>query len=63
MARVPTKEEVEALTAASESEESLKRLDQQSVGKDFVNNGQGVMSEEVWKNLPGRSIKDPEATE
>lgn len=50
MAHVPNEEEVaHAQEQAAEADEE-KRKDQQAQGKEFVNNGQGVMTEDEWKN-------------
>lgn len=54
MANIPTDKEVEKLLKQSKKEEEKKLESQQKQGKDFVNNGQGVIPEPVWKNLPGK---------
>ena len=54
MAKIPTKAKVARLKAKVKIKDSLKKLRQKAQGRDFVNNGQGVIPEKVWKNLPGR---------
>lgn len=55
MAQVPDQNEVEKMQQASEQAEAEKRESQKQQGKEFVNNGQGVMPEDVWQNLPGKT--------
>ena len=54
MANIPTEKEVEKLLAESETQDKKKTKSQKKQGKDFVNNGQGVIPEAIWKNLPGK---------
>jgi len=54
MANVPTDQEVAKLKRQSREAERKKALTQKKQGKGFVNNGQGVMPEAVWQNLPGK---------
>lgn len=54
MANIPTEKEVEKLLAKSEAQDKKKTKSQKKHGKDFVNNGQGVIPEAIWKNLPGK---------
>lgn len=54
MANIPTEKEVEKLLAKSEAQDKKKIKSQKKQGKDFVNNGQGVIPEAIWKNLPGK---------
>lgn len=55
MAYVPTEAEVKDLLAQAQEADDKKTESQQAEGKDFVNNGQGVIPEEVWKTLPGKT--------
>jgi len=55
MAQAPTEKEVEKLVAKSTAQDEKKIASQATQGKEFVNNGQGVMPEAVWKNLPGKT--------
>lgn len=55
MAKSPTEKEVEKLVNQSESQEQRKLASQEKQGKTFVNQGQGVIPETVWKNLPGKT--------
>lgn len=54
MATVPSEEEIKSTQAETAQAEAEKLEAQKAEGKDFVNNGQGVMPEEVWQNLPGK---------
>ena len=54
MANIPTEKEVEKLLSESEAQDKKKTKSQKKQGKDFVNNGQGVIPETIWKNLPGK---------
>lgn len=55
MAYVPTEAEVKDLLAQAQEANDKKTESQQAEGKGFVNNGQGVVPEEVWKTLPGKT--------
>lgn len=61
MAKVPTEKEVAKLLEQTAAKDEKKLASQQAQGKDFVNNGQGVIPESVWKNLPGKQLDDDEA--
>lgn len=63
MALTPSDKEVELMLEHSLAQEDKKTVSQVKQGKDFENNGQGVIPESVWKNLPGKKIEDSEATE
>lgn len=54
MAQAPTEKEVDKLLEQSQKADDKKVASQEKQGKDFVNNGQGVIPEAVWKNLPGK---------
>lgn len=54
MAVVPTDEEIKTVQDETAKAEAEKLEAQKAEGKDFVNNGQGVMPEDVWQNLPGK---------
>lgn len=54
MAKPATSKEAERLLEQSRLAEEAKLKSQQAKGKDFVNYGQGVIPERVWKNLPGK---------
>lgn len=54
MASAPTDQEAAKLQRQSREAERKKRLTQKKHGKEFVNNGQGVIPEAVWQNLPGK---------
>ncbi len=60
MANIPTEKQIEKLIAKSDSQDKQKTISQEKQGKVFVNNGQGVIPEAIWKNLPGKSIDDEE---
>lgn len=53
-----TADNVELLQTQSKAEEDTKRAEQELEGKGFVNNGQGVIPEEIWKNLPGKTERE-----
>lgn len=55
MATIPRKEEVTKLTKQSDTADEKKAASQEKQQKDFVNSGQGVIPETVWKNLPGKA--------
>ncbi len=55
MARALTAKEAKVLQNQSEQEEAQKRAEQEAEGKEFVNNGHGVIPEEHWQNLPGKT--------
>lgn len=54
MATVPTEAEIKKLQEQAEAKEAKKLASQEAQGKDFVNNGQGVIPEAYWKTLPGK---------
>ena len=55
MASVPTQAEVDKLLEQSKKADEKKLASQEKQGKDFVNNGQGVIPEAYWKQLPGKA--------
>lgn len=55
MARIPTEKEVDKIVTKATTEDEKKLASQEKQGKGFVNNGQGVIPEAVWKNLPGKT--------
>ena len=55
MAKLPNKKEIKKLLSQSQNKEKEKLASQKKQGKTFVNNGQGVIPEAVWKNLPGKT--------
>lgn len=55
MAKTPTEKEVEKLIAKSESQYNQKKAAQAKQGKKFVNDGQGVIPENIWKKLAGKT--------
>ena len=55
MAKTLAKSEVARIKKAAEGKVDRKLASQQKQGKEFVNHGQGVIPEEVWKNLPGKT--------
>lgn len=63
MAQIPSNSDVAKLQKQSERAEKKKLALQEKQGKGFENHGQGVIPEAVWKNLPGKKLDDPEATE
>lgn len=54
MANVPSEKEVKTTLEESQKAEQEKLEAQKAEGKEFVNNGQGVMPEDVWQGLPGK---------
>jgi len=54
MANVPTEAEIKKLQEQAEKADEKKKASQAKQNKDFVNNGQGVIPEAVWKALPGK---------
>lgn len=54
MANVPSSDKVQKLKRQSRDADRRKARAQKKQGKEFVNNGQGVMPETVWQNLPGK---------
>ncbi len=58
MANVPTQREVEKLIEKATAQDEKKTESQAKQGKDFVNYGQGVIPEAVWKNLPGKKVNE-----
>lgn len=54
MATVPNEQEVKTTLEQADQAEIEKLEAQKQEGKDFVNNGQGVIPEDVWQNLPGK---------
>jgi hypothetical protein len=61
MANAPTEKEVEKIIAKATIQDEKKIASQALQGKEFVNHGQGVIPESVWKNLPGKKLDDDEA--
>lgn len=55
MANVPDKKEVQKIKRQSRDADRRKLASQEKEGKTFENNGQGVIPEAVWKNLPGKT--------
>lgn len=55
MANVPTEKEVNRLQNQSLKTEEKKVASQAKLDKEFVNSGQGVIPETVWKELPGKT--------
>lgn len=51
MAQLPTERETKQLKKASEAADERKRRSQAKQGKEFVNHGQGVIPESVWKRI------------
>lgn len=51
MAQIPSEAETKRLKKMSEDEEERKRRSQAKQGKEFVNNGQGVIPEHVWQRI------------
>lgn len=60
MAKAPTDKQVEDLLAKAKAQDEKKEASQAKQGKEFVNNGAGVIPESVWQNLPGKKLADPE---
>lgn len=54
MAHVPEENEIKATLEETAQAEQEKLADQKKQGKSFENNGQGVIPEEVWQDLPGK---------
>ena len=54
MAQAPTNTEIKKTLTQSKLADESKKLRQKVQGKEFENNGQGVIPEKVWKNLPGK---------
>lgn len=54
MAEAPTAKEVKELLRQSKEADEAKQKSQQEIGKDFIDNGQGVIPEDIWQNLPGK---------
>lgn len=54
MASVPNEQEVNKTLEEATKADQAKLEAQKAEGKDFVNNGQGVMPEDVWQGLPGK---------
>ncbi len=63
MAKAPTEKQVEKLQAQSNAKDETKTVRQEVQGKDFINYGQGVIPETIWRTLPGKKIEDSEAIE
>ena len=61
MANLPSNDEIRALQAQSAGEENAKVRSQLEENKTFENHGQGVIPEEVWRNLPGKKADSEEA--
>lgn len=59
MAQVPTNDEIEIIKRKNREEIEAKALDQSAQGKPFNvpadGSGPGVIPEDVWKNLPGKT--------
>lgn len=55
MANIPTEAEVAKLLEQSKKADEKKTASQEKQGKEFVNNGQGVIPESYWQNLPGKA--------
>lgn len=54
MASEPTNGEASKLKRQSRDADRRKVRSQKKQGKQFVNNGQGVIPEAVWQDLPGK---------
>lgn len=54
MAKIPTARQVRRNIKRSNKATLKKMKSQEKLGKDFVNHGQGVLPEKVWRNLPGK---------
>lgn len=61
MANIPTEKEANKLIAKSDAQDKRKEESQAKQGKEFANNGQGVIPETAWKNLPGKHLDDETA--
>lgn len=55
MAFTPKEKEVKKLQDQSLKAEDKKVATQAKLDKEFVNSGQGVIPETVWKELPGKT--------
>ena len=62
MAQLPSTDDIRELQAQSAAEEDEKYRSQREQNKTFVNNGQGVIPEEIWTKLPGKTIESEEDT-
>lgn len=51
MAQLPDNDEIREHQAQTAREEDEKRKAQEAEGKDFVNNGQGVIPESEWEKF------------
>lgn len=54
MAKVITAKAAKELRDKSAKAEAKKLASQQKKHRGFTNHGQGVIPEQVWKNLPGK---------
>jgi len=54
MANVPTEAEIKKLLTQAQKADDKKQASQEKQGKEFVNNGQGVIPETAWNALPGK---------
>ena len=54
MARGLSESKAKKLQKAAAKAEAKKLESQKKQGKGFVNLGQGIIPESVWKNLPGK---------
>lgn len=57
MAHAPTQAQIKKLQEIAARAAAKKVESQNKQGKEFVDNGQGVIPESVWKNLPGKQEK------
>ncbi len=55
MASAPDKTIIKKTLRQSKGADARKLAAQEKEGKTFENNGQGVIPEAVWKNLPGKT--------
>lgn len=59
MANIPSQEEIDKITTKNSEEIADKTAAQKSLGKAFNlpadGHGSGVVPEEVWQNLPGKT--------
>lgn len=60
MAQLPSNDDIRALQAQSAAEENEKFRSQREQNKPFENHGQGVIPEEIWRNLPGKQAETEE---
>lgn len=51
MAQLPSDDEIREHQAQTAQEEDEKRKAQEAEGKEFVNNGQGVIPESEWEKF------------